>query len=322
VLGALSLWRPEGVVAAAVLALGARVRDRWVALLVLAAGVGALTWYFGSPIPQSLVAKATLYGTPGPWAGRYWWDWMLPVMLGGAPASGEGRLLFPLAVLFAPALAAGTPVLLQRRGTGLTLAVASCLAVWLGYVVLGVAYFYWYLAVPLGGLVALAATGLPRVLRGRWVYGAAALFVLSAWSAAYPLYVGRAQNEFYGFAHAAEFLHAYVRPGEKVMLEPIGMVGYRCPVVVVDEVGLVSPGVAQRRLQGPGWYADIAAAERPDWLVVRRGVLSSEEAFAGRGAPFRSAAERDSVLARYEVATQIDETSGLASLLVFHRLRR
>jgi hypothetical protein len=193
--------------------------------------------------------------------------------------------------------------------------------VWLGYAVLGVAYFYWYLVVPLGGLAALAAVGMPRILRGRWVYAACALFVVSSWTGAYPLYVGRAQNEYYGFANAAAFLRASAHPGDKVMLEPIGIVGYRCPVVIVDEMGLVTPAVARRRVEGPGWYADVAATERPEWLVVRRGELASAGGFAGAGAPFRSSVERDSLLSRYEVATRIDTISGDASFIVLHRVR-
>jgi arabinofuranosyltransferase len=124
-LGLLALWRPEGVVAAAVLALGARWRDRLVALLVFTAGVAALVGYFGTAIPQSVIAKSSLYGTPGPWVGHYWWDWLVPVLLGGPPTSGEGRLLYPLAIVFAPALAAGAALLWRRRGAALTLSVAA-----------------------------------------------------------------------------------------------------------------------------------------------------------------------------------------------------
>jgi hypothetical protein len=318
-LGALALWRPEGVAAAAVLALGARWRDRVVGLLVFLAGLVALGLYFGSPVPQSVLAKSQIYGMPGPWAGRAWWQWALPLSLPNTVLPGEGFMLFPLAILFAPSLVAGTAFLWRRRGTALGLFVGACLAVWLGYVALGVAYFYWYLVVPLAGLTVVAATGLPRIVRGRAIYAWLAVFVLSSWSAAYPLYVGRAQNEYFGFANASEFLRRYARPGQKVLLEPIGIIGYRCPLRVVDEVGLVSPAVARRRAQGPGWYADVTADERPDWIVVRRGVLSSGTGFAGRGTPFRSPAERDSLLAHYELAARMDDDPGPRTLLVLQR---
>jgi hypothetical protein len=321
-LGVLALWRPEGIACSAVIMMGARTRDRLVGLAVLAAGVTALSLYFGSPVPESLLAKSSLYGTPGPWSGRYWWGWAVPIYLGATQNIGETRILFPLAVLFGPALVAGAPVLWRHRAGPLALTVAACAAVWAGYASLGVAYFFWYLVVPLGGLAAAAAVGLPRMIAGRWLYASAALLVASSWMSAYPLYMGRAQNEFYGFAQVADWLGRYARPGEKVMLEPIGMVGWRNPAVdVVDEVGLVSPGVARRRMQGPGWYADIAGAERPDWIVMRRGVLTSGAGFAGSGAPFRAPAERDSLLARFEVATRIDEIAGDGSLVVLRRVR-
>jgi hypothetical protein len=142
------------------------------------------------------------------------------------------------------------------------------------------------------------------------------------WVDAYGLYMARAQNEYYGFATVANWLHEHVRPGDKVLLEPIGLVGWQNPVVVVDEVGLVSPAVARRRLQGPGWYADVAGNERPEWIVIRRAALTGTAAFAGAGAPFRSPAERDALFARYAQATIVDEkVGGENALVILQRLR-
>ncbi len=179
--------------------------------------------------------------------------------------------------------------------------------------------FYWYLAVPLAGLALVASTGLPRLVRGRALYVAIALGVLGSWSIARILYIGRAQTETASFARVAEELRVHSRPGEKVMLEPIGMVGFLNPLVVVDEVGLVSPRVAQRRLQGAGWYTDIVGSERPQWLVVRRGLLDRGQAFAGHGEPFRDAAERDSLLARYQELPDAPATTGEQDLVVLRR---
>jgi hypothetical protein len=193
--------------------------------------------------------------------------------------------------------------------------------VWLAYSLLGVAYFWWYFAVPLAGAAALAAVGLPRLLSGRGVQIAMALYVLGSWTVVPILYLGRAQNEYLGFARVSNELSARVRPGDTVLLEPIGIIGYQNPVVVVDEVGLVSPEVARRRLQGAGWYTDVALARRPDWIVIRHGVLRQGTAFAGAGAPFRSAAERDSLFARYQLAAAVDPQSGDLALDVYRRLR-
>jgi hypothetical protein len=106
------------------------------------------------------------------------------------------------------------------------------------------------------------------------------------------------------------------------MLEPIGIVGWRNPVVIVDEVGLVSPSVAKRRLQGPGWYTDVAGAERPDWIVIRQTVLTGTAAFAGAGTPFRTRAERDTLFSRYAQTAVVDEqAAGENALVILQRVR-
>jgi len=135
---------------------------------------------------------------------------------------------------------------------------------------------------------------------------------------AVPLYIGRAQAEAGSFVPPAELLAARGTAGESVLLEPIGWIGYRSGLRVLDESGLVSPGIARRRLQGPGWYTDEVRRSHPDWLVVRADVLESGEAFAGAGAPFRSAAERDAVLAGYTLELPASKTRG-GSFAVFRR---
>ncbi len=318
-LAGVALIRPEGIAAAAVLALRAAWRDRAVALALVAAALLSVAAYFGSPLPQSVLAKASIYGTPGPLAGRHWWEWLSPFAFGRWPVTTEGSVLFAMAVVTGPAAAVGALALRRMRRTALAAAVAAALVVWLGYAALGVAFFYWYLVAPLGGVTAAVAVGLPRIVRGRAVYAGLALFVLGTWTLAPDLYRGRAGAELQSFGRLADYLVAHARAGQKVMLEPIGMVGYRCKLVVVDQVGLVSPQVARRRLQGPGWLSDMVAAERPDWLVLRQGEQREARAFAGVGAPFRSAAERDSVLAGYTLATVVNAPAGENALAVWAR---
>ncbi len=321
VLALLALWRPEGLASATVLALGARWRDRVIGAALAGLGLLALAVYYGSPLPQSLTAKSQLYGLAGPWAGRHWWEWICPFVLGRFPVASEGNTMLPLTVIMAPALVAGVPLVWRARRSAMSLAIAGALVVWLGYAVLGVTYFFWYMLVPMAGLAALAAVGLPRIVRGRGLYLSAAMYVVGMWTLAPVLYIGRARNEYHSFGVVAEYLIDHVKPGEKALLEPIGFIGYNAPLRVVDEIGLVSPGVAQRRLQGPGWYADIVGRERPDWLVVRGAFLKRGEVLAGAGVPFRSAAERDSVLGRYAVVFGREETSGDLSIAVLHRVR-
>jgi hypothetical protein len=318
-LAALALIRPEGVVVAALIALRAPWRDRLVAAGLVGAAAVALTLYYGSPIPQSLLAKSQIYGTPGPWSGRSWWEWVFPMALGRWPILPEGNMMFPLAVLVAPGIWVGARRLWRERATPLAVAGAAMLLVWVSYAVLGVAYFYWYLAVPLAGIALVAAVGLPDIVRSRLMYAACALVVIGAWTLARPLYIGRAQNEVFGFGGASDYLSGHALVREKIMLEPIGMIGYSLPLIVIDEVGLVTPEVARRRLLGAGWYADIAGAERPEWIVIRSSARASDDAFAGVSAPFRNPAERDSLFARYSMVHVSDP--GRMSLEVWRRAR-
>jgi hypothetical protein len=318
-LAALALTRPEGLVAALVLGLGATARARLVGIGLVAAGLGALAAYFGTIVPQSVIAKALTYGTPGPLAGRAWWEWLLPFPLGRWPELSDLVMMVPLSAILAPAVVVGARALWRERSTPLARAAAAMLVVWLGYALLGVTYFWWYLAVPLAGFAAVAAVGFPRIAKGAGLYVSVALLVIGVWSVARYLYIGRARQESSILLTAAELLRAQAQPGDKAMLEPIGMIGYVAPVIVIDEVGLVSPRVARRRRAGAGWYADIVTSERPEWLVVRYGTYRSGAAFAGVGAPFRGVAERDALFARYRPVAGGEAGSSDQALVILRR---
>ena len=321
-LGLLALMRPEGVVAAGIVALGARWKDRGIALALAGLGLGALALYYGSPIPQSLVAKAQVYGTPGPWAGRHWWEWIVPFAFGRWPVTTEGSILFAMAVVAGPALVAGLLALARarREAKGLALLAAAGLSIWIAYGLFGVAYFAWYLVLPLATAGVLVAIGLARVTRSAWIPASLALFVAGTWTLAPELYRARAGIEYETFVATAQALGAASHPGESVLLEPIGMVGWATKLRIVDEIGLVSPWVAQRRKQGDGWMTDVLVREKPRWLVTRRAVLTGGEAFAGRGRPFRDDAERRGVVDAYALVATIHPEAGPQALEI-RRLR-
>jgi hypothetical protein len=321
-LGLLALTRPEGVVAAAIVALGATWRARGLAFAIAAAGFGALWSFYGSPIPQSLVAKAQVYGTPGPWSGRHWYEWIVPAVFGRWPVTTEGLALFALAVVAGPALVAGVLTLWRARleARGLALLALAGLAIWIAYAAFGVAYFAWYLVLPVATGALLVAIGLPRVTRGPWIPAALALFVLSSWTLQPELYRVRAGIEYKSFVATAQALGERSQPGESVLLEPIGMVGWATKLRIVDEIGLVSPWVAQRRKQGDGWMTDVLVKERPRWLVTRQVVMTGGEAFAGRGRPFRDDAERQGVLDAYPLVQTINGETGPQAMEI-RRLR-
>lgn len=313
-LGLVALFRPEGVVLSLVAALWTRGRDRVVAAGIALVGYGAIWAYYGSPVPQSLRAKAVVYGTPGIWSGRHWWEWISPLPFGRWPVTTEGSVLFAMALICAPALVAGILALARNReARGLAALGFSTLAVWIGYSLVGVAYFAWYMVLPLGALATFASVGLPRVTRGPWVALSIGLFVLGTWTFMPTLYYIRARAEYSSFAVVARELMFNSKPGQSVFLEPIGMVGWANNLRIIDEIGLVSPQVAARRKQGDGWMTDVIRSERPDWLVMRRAIAEGANggaSFAGVGRPFRSDAERAATLAPYRRLATVNEQAG------------
>src|SRR5439155_17306129 len=177
----------------------ARWRDRVIAIAIVAAAVVALALYFGSPVPQSLIAKSRVYGTPGPWRGRYWWDWVFPFVFWRFPQVTETGHLFLLTVVLAPAAWFGARALWEARSRPLAVFTAACVAVWLGYALLGVAYFWWYFTMPITGFFTIAAVGFPRLARGPALFVSGALLTVGLWTVSPQLYLGRARNEALDF---------------------------------------------------------------------------------------------------------------------------
>jgi hypothetical protein len=303
-IGLLALVRPEGVVAAAIAAIAARPKDRLVALSIFAVGVLGLTLYFGNPIPQSVIAKAATYGIAGPLSGIQWIEGFTPWLIQGRwPVTPEGNSLLPIALVGTPAALVGAWLLWRKRGRpgAAWIVGAAGMVLLFGYFVAGAPYFYWYGVVPTAGWVWLAAIGMPEISRHRLLFASLAVFVISDTWMLRNLYAGRVQEEVRNFRVIGLTLRDMAGGRGSVMLEPIGHVGDVAKSMrIIDEVGLVAPRVSQRRRQGAGWYADMVAQERPDWLIVRRGFFERNESFAGVSSPFRSDADRAAVLAAYD----------------------
>ncbi len=65
------------------------------------------------------------------------------------------------------------------------------------------------------------------------------------------------------------FLRLYLKPGERVYLEPIGYIGYFSGANLFDYPGLVSPEVVYaRRDLGLSFYS-LPAYLKPDWIILR-----------------------------------------------------
>jgi hypothetical protein len=318
-LAALALSRPEGAAVAIVLAFFTRRRDALLAATLAIAAYAPFALYYHTLIPQSVLAKSRVYGTAGPGAGMIWWSWLIPRPYSRVQPPLEQAHLVAFALVFTPAVIAGALRVWAERRSSVACFALGAMLVLAAYSLLGVAYFYWYLLIPLAGLGAIAASGLPDLVRGRWLYVSLAAYLAFACADGLPGYFARANVEFTGFGGAASYLYDHAQPGERALLEPIGMIGYNCPLVILDEVGLVTPSVAKRRLEGAGWYADVVDRERPDWLITRAALLREGQAWAGAGAPFRSASEQASILERYAIVDTVAAERGAQALFILHR---
>ncbi len=175
-------------------------------------------------------------------------------------------------------------------------------------------------AILLAVFLGLASSGVLR-----WTLARMALFLLLAWPGAAERVVRLQTHDAAIFTGVGETLRddAAGRPSS-VMLEPIGIVGYVSGMRVIDEVGLVTPWVAQERALGDGWYARVMQRDRPDYLVIRRDWLAGGVPWAGAGAPFASRPQADSALAGYEVLRLRAGQwlpDGAARLLILRRKR-
>jgi hypothetical protein len=65
------------------------------------------------------------------------------------------------------------------------------------------------------------------------------------------------------------WLRDHAAPGERVYLEPLGYIGFFSGLKMLDYPGLASPEVVAARRAGAKPHAQIIAALRPEWIVLR-----------------------------------------------------
>ena len=274
--GVLAALRPEGLVAAAVLA---KDRRSWVSLCVGAAiSLGAAVVLYGHLFPTAL-AKAEVYGVH--WFGGAWWLAPLMPWAIGCPV-GMIQALNCLGLFATIGLVYG----IGRKTLRLALVSVGAL---IAYAVAGTAGFWWYAVPWLAGVALVCAQGMPNIVRRPVVAGVfAAVFLLLGWR-------GWAKVNAYGLSEEPMMQAANYLSGSKgsIFLEPAGFIGFSAPEMrVIDEVGLITPWVAHRRATGgPGWWSDAMRKYKPDYILVRSNFLLNGQAFAGAGDAFRDEAD-------------------------------
>ena len=313
VLGVLCLVRPDGLVAATLL-LGTRAAgDRRMPLvagltllLVLSPWIAWATVTYGSPLPNSIAAKAAAYNAHrvSP----------LPGFLVLFSFIGPLGVLLPrfVVTLFTfPCLLAG--IRMTWRAPGLR-ALPVLFLGWFAFLVLPRTLpFHWYLPPLLLPAYLLAGVGLPGLLaslearrRGpstRAVTALATLLLLSL--AAWLFVVGKGARRIQQAEERVRrplglWLRERVRPGERVALEPIGYIGYYSRARILDEIGLVSPEMIPLNRAGAGWFAEMLARYRPEYVVERPHYLQRNSTINTKVPMFRDDVQRRAFLHDYE----------------------
>lgn len=241
-------------------------------------------WYYGSPVPHTIVAKAAATA-PLELSRLLLVHW--PVLL-GRNTGGE---------LFLPAYSAfgGWPSWLPQLAHVLTIiamfswliprapapARRASLALFLGaFYFQSIILFPWYLPPwTVLGIIALAflldaAAGSVRFPALRPVARVACLAVVvvqvGVWLAvAVQMRVHQQLVETGVRRSIGEWLHAQATPGDTVLLEPLGYIGYYSQLKTYDVPGLSSPEVVAVIRSGETDYSSIIARLQPRWVVLR-----------------------------------------------------
>jgi len=309
--GAVMWTRPDGFIFAGALAAGfflfatpnalAQTRAALLRGYLRAAAIAALvygpwllwTWYyFGSPVPNTIIAKGLndsgLLDRIMAYPSRIVWQNLDATFLppyGGVPGWHAADLILPL---FRPLQLIALLYWLVPGGRREARALSFgflCGHFYLNAIV-PVAWPWYFSAIDLLAFVIFAAATQDliersRTLSGRWraallaglaIPAATVLLQLALFGCvAYQLRVrqiviedgGRKQLGLWLKSHAAS-------PGDTVMLECPGYIGFYSNLRTYDFPGLTSPEMvaARRKLKTDQW-APLIAELRPDWLVLR-----------------------------------------------------
>ena len=243
-------------------------------------------WYYGSPIPNTIVAKAAIN------APRNVLDLLLlPLTLLGPTSHLDGVFLpsywqfggwMVCVVNFGHALALTAVfswVVPQLPAVGRRVS----FALFLGTLYLCAIYVYpWYLA----PWTALASISLAFSADWAWARAANALSrrarpalmavcVTVAFEAmllacvTWEMRVQQRVIEDDGRKIIGEWLRANAAPGDRIFLEPLGYVGYYSHLKAYDYPGLTSREVVTAIREGATTYPELIAQLKPDWLILR-----------------------------------------------------
>ena len=303
-LGLAPLARPEFVlwVAPALAFLALSNLRRAIAVAGIAGALVApwlifTTAYYGSPIPNTVIAKATVSpipallsdGSPLPWLG-----WLFGQVTGHislllyhfepfhevwstAAAPLPGPVLIVIAVVVADLFAIGLIASRHVAGWWPALAFVGLFFAYRVYFIPTINYYDWYLPPFLALVMIVVGAGLQRIGEVRLVVTKTLSVALAFTFALHMPFSFVVESKVQAVedtvrTNVAEYLKATVPPGESVTSESAGYIGFYGGVKLFDYPGLTSK-TSVRALQAlPPDQRDLAhlvAALRPDWLVLR-----------------------------------------------------
>lgn len=291
-----AIWAILVLLWAASLGLRPLARAAATMAVVVAPWVAFTSLYYGSAIPQTIIAKGLIYSTDPGLGGSLvaWMEWLamrgsqgiLAVLTGFTPFFEDGVTVaapLPAGVLAVAGLAF---VGLALLGAWTTRRVAGWwaplvyLAAFAGYwaLLLPLGYFMWYQPPFLAAMAILAGVGIARLARRHPPVGLAAAVAMCAafamhlpWSIALDSVTQR-EIEDAVRRPAGEYLASKVAPGESVTSEAAGYLGWYGRVELWDFPGLTSPrGLAATRdlEREHRSVVNAAALLRPYWIVLR-----------------------------------------------------
>ena len=301
--GLLFLLRWDGILLFAVLTAATVWRDRRLPVgglalfaLVIAPWLLFATHFYGNPIPITATAKSIVYG----WRADHDPNWLLRHLPSLPRLCGRFLLSPGYAVMTLFACAGCLQARRARYAALLPLAIWFALY-WSAFLASRVLLFPWYLVPPLAVYEAAVGLGgaavwerlqhrrrfdVPRPVSGTL------LCLLVAASTAGTVIITRREQivEERVRIPLALWLRAHSRATDRVMLEPIGYIGYYAQRPVLDVVGLVSPEALRfYRSQIAAPMLEMARAYRPEWCVLRPGEIARiQAAAAAQGDPWEN----------------------------------
>ncbi len=247
-------------------------------------------WYYGTPVPHTVIAKANAAGARDLWQALQTWLMLPLAMFKGlgsldsvfAP-SGHYMGGWPEGVLLGARLLAAAGVLVwllpwARRETRAVSFAASLLIAYLGYFP-GKTPAAWYMPGPawlilfvLAALLAQVRASQNKVARISTAAVGWSLLLAFIWLLVDLTRLSKVEQVVVEDAHRREiglWLREQAQPGDTMFMECLGYLGYFSELKTFDYPGMSSPEVvAASQKVGLAWDALIDEL-KPTWLVLR-----------------------------------------------------